>query len=128
MRAEEREVSSADAFERRAARRPRPRRPWTLVAAALLLALLSIILWGNWRTARNERDRLDAELKKVYAEAESLRMEAALAKQRINQLEAQLRALTGARTKNGAPPSGQQPGGQPRPAGAKNNGGRPQSP
>lgn len=127
MKAGEREVSSADAFERRAARRPRPRRPWTLVAAALLLALLSIILWGNWRTARNERDRLDAELKKVYAEAESLRMEAALAKQRINQLEAQLRALSGARPKNGVPPSGQQPGGQSRPSGAKING-RPQSP
>jgi hypothetical protein len=128
MRAEEREVSSADAFERRAARRPRPRRPWTLVAAALLLALLSIILWGNWRTARNERDRLDAELKKVYAEAESLRMEAALAKQRINQLEAQLRALSGARSKNGVLSSGQQPGGQPRPSGTKTNGGRSQSP
>jgi cytochrome c-type biogenesis protein CcmH/NrfG len=127
MRAEERELSSADAFERRAARRPRPRRPWTLVAAALLLALLSIILWGNWRTARSERDRLDAELKKVYAEAEALRMEAALAKQRINQLEQQLRALSG-RSKNGVPPSVQQPGGQARPAGTKNNGGRPQSP
>jgi cytochrome c-type biogenesis protein CcmH/NrfG len=127
MRAEERELSSADAFERRAARRPRPRRPWTLVAAALLLALLSIILWGNWRTARSERDRLDAELKKVYAEAEALRMEAALAKQRINQLEQQLRALSG-RSKNGVLPSVQQPGGQARPAGTKNNGGRPQSP
>ncbi len=127
MRAEGREVSSADAFERRAARRPRPRRPWTLVAAALLLALLSMILWGNWRTARSERDRLDAELKKVYAEAEALRMEAALAKQRINQLEQQLRAL-GARAKNGVTPSGQPPGGPPRPAGTKNNGGRTQSP
>jgi cytochrome c-type biogenesis protein CcmH/NrfG len=127
MRAEERELSSADAFERRAARRPRPRRPWTLVAAALLLAMLSIILWGNWRTARSERDRLDAELKKVYAEAEALRMEAALAKQRINQLEQQLRVLSG-RSKNGVLPSAQQPGGQARPAGTKNNGGRPQSP
>jgi cytochrome c-type biogenesis protein CcmH/NrfG len=126
MRAEEPQLSSADAFERRAARRPRPRRPWALVAAALLLALLSIILWGNWRTARSERDRLDAELKKVYAEAEALRMEAALAKQRINQLEQQLR-LSG-RSKNGVAPSVQQPGGQTRPAGTKNNGGRPQSP
>jgi len=70
----------------------------------------------------------DAELKKVYAEAESLRMEAALAKQRINQLEAQLRALSGARSKNGVLSSGQQLGGQPRPSGTKTNGGRSQSP
>ena len=48
-------------------------------------------LWGKWVENRERADRLAAELKKVYTEAEKLRTEATTAKQRITQLERQLR-------------------------------------
>jgi hypothetical protein len=121
-------AATAAALDRRAARRPRTHRPWALIVAALLLAVLSTILWGSWRNARGERDRLDAELKKVYAEAEALRMEGALAKQRIGQLEQQLRVLSGERSKAPAPSSAPQAGGQQRGGGGRPNNGRTQSP
>jgi hypothetical protein len=75
----------------RLARRIRPRRPWLLVGACLLLVVLSVALWGKWVENRDRADRLSAELKKVYGEAEKLRTEGAAAKQRIAQLERQLR-------------------------------------
>ncbi len=76
----------------RVARRIKPRRPWMLIAACLLLVGLTVTLWGKWVENRERADRLAAELKKVYVEAEKLRTEATLAKQRITQLERQLRA------------------------------------
>lgn len=118
-------MSSAVALERRAAPRPRARRPWALILAALLLVLLSSVLWMKWRDVRTRANQLDTELKKVYAEAESLRTEAALAKQRVGQLEQQLRALSGEQGRAAVPPSG----GQQRAAGGRPNGPRPrQSP
>ena len=75
----------------RLARRIRPRRPWTLIASSLLLVVLTVTLWGKWVESRERADRLSAELKKVYVEAEKLRTEGAVAKQRIAQLERQLR-------------------------------------
>ena len=75
----------------RLAGRIRPRRPWTLIAASLLLVVLTVTLWGKWVESRERADRLSAELKKVYVEAEKLRTEGAVAKQRIAQLERQLR-------------------------------------
>jgi len=75
----------------RVARRVRPRRPWMLIAACLLLVGLTVTLWGKWVESRDRADRLAAELKKVYTEAEKLRSEATAAKQRITQLERQLR-------------------------------------
>lgn len=75
----------------RVARRIKPRRPWMLIAACLLLVGLTVTLWGKWVENRERADRLAAELKKVYVEAEKLRTEATLAKQRITQLERQLR-------------------------------------
>ena len=75
----------------RFARRIKPRRPWMLIASCLLLVGLSVTLWGKWVENRERADRLAAELKKVYVEAEKLRTEAAVAKQRITQLERQLR-------------------------------------
>src|SRR5438477_10636593 len=75
----------------------RRRRPWLLIAAALLLAVLSAILWAKWRDSRTRADQLQAELKQVYAEAEELRTQATRAQQRIAQLESQHRALSGAR-------------------------------
>jgi hypothetical protein len=97
MRGENQDTAGPSPIERRGARRPRPRRPWALIAACGLLVLLSAVLWLKWRDSRGRVVELDAELKKVYAEAESLRTEAALAKQRIGQLEQQLRALSGDR-------------------------------
>ena len=73
---------------------PRPRRPWLLIAAALLLAVLSVILWAKWSDSRTRADQLQAEIKQVYAEAESLRTRAAQAEQRIAQLERDLRVLS----------------------------------
>lgn len=75
----------------RVARRIKPRRPWMLIAACLLLVALTVTLWGKWVENRERADRLAAELKKVYVEAEKLRTEATAAKQRITQLERQLR-------------------------------------
>ena len=62
-----------------------------LIGACLLLVGLTVTLWGKWVENRERADRLAAELKKVYVEAEKLRTEATVAKQRITQLERQLR-------------------------------------
>jgi hypothetical protein len=75
----------------RLGRRHKPRRPWLLISSCLLLVVLSVTLWGKWIENRDRADRLSAELKKVYVEAEKLRTEGAAAKQRIAQLERQLR-------------------------------------
>ncbi|HJR03663.1 MAG TPA: hypothetical protein VKA83_18640 [Methylomirabilota bacterium] len=84
-------LPGAPATTARVARRIKPRRPWMLIASCLLLVGLSVTLWGKWVENRERADRLAAELKKVYVEAEKLRTEAALAKQRVVQLERQLR-------------------------------------
>ena len=81
----------------RLARRHKPRRPWLLIASCLLLVVLSVTLWGKWIENRDRADRLSAELKKVYVEAEKLRTEGAAAKQRIAQLERQLRPRPGSK-------------------------------
>jgi type VI protein secretion system component VasK len=70
----------------------RPRRPWLLIVSALLFALLSGMLWTKWRDTRVRALELQAELKEVYAEAETLRTQATRAQQRIEQLERELRA------------------------------------
>lgn len=75
----------------RLTRRIRPRRPWMLIASCLLLVVLTVTLWGKWVESRDRAERLSAELKKVYVEAEKLRTEGAAAKQRMAQLERQLR-------------------------------------
>ena len=74
---------------------PRPPRPWLLIAAALLLAILSTVLWVKWQESRTRAAELQGELKKVYREAETLRTEAARAQQRIGQLERELRTSPG---------------------------------
>ena len=63
-------LPGAPATTTRAARRIKPRRPWMLIAACLLLVGLSATLWGKWVENRERADRLAAELKKVYVEAE----------------------------------------------------------
>ena len=87
-------IPGAPATTARVARRIKPRRPWMLIAACLLLVGLTVTLWGKWVENRERADRLAAELKKVYVEAEKLRTEATVAKQRITQLERQLRRAT----------------------------------
>ncbi len=82
----------------------RPRRPWFLMAAALMLAILSVVLWAKWKDSRARADQLQAELKQVYAEAETLRTQAARAQQRIAQLERELRAAGEGATKPAAKP------------------------
>ena len=62
-----------------------------LIGACLLLVGLTVTLWGKWVENRERADRLAAELRKVYVEAEKLRTEATIAKQRLSQLERQLR-------------------------------------
>lgn len=91
---------------------PRPRRPWLLIAAALLLAVLSTVLWAKWRESRTKADRLQAELQQVYVEAESLRTRAAQAEQRIAQLERDVQALSAQQ----AGPRDRKPTAKPKPA------------
>lgn len=78
------------------------RRPWLLIASALLFALLSGLLWIKWRDTRVHAIDLEAELKEVYAEAETLRTQAARAQQRIEQLERDLRAASAPRARPAA--------------------------
>ena len=86
MRPDGAALPGAPAAATRLARRIRPRRPWLLIGACLLLVGLSVTLWGKWVENRERADRLATELKKVYTEAEKLRTEATAAKQRIAQL------------------------------------------
>ncbi len=76
---------------RRELQASRPRRPWLLIVASLLLAVLSAVLWAKWEESRVRAERLQAEIKQVYAETEALRTQAARAQQRATQLERQLR-------------------------------------
>jgi type VI protein secretion system component VasK len=79
---------------RRGTTAARPRRPWLLIVASLLLAMLSAVLWAKWADSRIRAERLQAEIKVVYAEAETLRTEAARAQRRVFELERELRDLT----------------------------------
>lgn len=92
MKPDEAALPATAAQYSRLARRIRPRRPWLLISSCLLLVVLTVVLWGKWVETRDRADRLAAELKKVYVEAEKLRTEGAAAKQRITQLERQLRS------------------------------------
>jgi len=99
-------LSAAATPRARLGRRLRTRRPWLLISSCLLLVVLSVTLWGKWIENRDRADRLAAELKKVYVEAEKLRSEGAAAKQRIAQLERQLRGRPGTKGANGAGATG----------------------
>jgi type VI protein secretion system component VasK len=74
-----------------------PRRPWALIAACLVLVVLSAVLWVKWSGTRREAAKLQKEMTRVYKEAEDLRLRAALAQERIGKLERELRALHAAR-------------------------------
>lgn|SRR5574342_651555 len=70
-----------------------PRRPWALIAACMVLVVLSVVLWVKWSGAQRETAKLHGEMTRVYKEAEDLRMQAALAQERIGKLERELHAL-----------------------------------
>jgi len=70
------------------------RRPWLLIVASLLLAVLCAVLWAKWADSRIRAERLQAEVKTVYAEAEALRTQAARSQQRVLELERELREIS----------------------------------
>lgn len=74
------------------------RRPWYLIAAALLLVVLVAVVWGKWSESRTENQLLRAELKQVYFETEAIRTQANQAQQRIGLLEQQVRSLVAERS------------------------------
>jgi septal ring factor EnvC (AmiA/AmiB activator) len=80
-----------------------PRRPWALIAACLLLALLVAVLWVRWSTSRGDAARLQKELTRVYKEAEDLRLQATLAHERMVKLEREVRALQNERDRLAKP-------------------------
>jgi len=82
----------------------RPRRPWALIAACLVLVVLTAVLWVKWSGTRREAAKLQKELTRVYKEAEDLRLEAALAQERIGKIERELRALHAERAAAAKPP------------------------
>jgi len=81
----------------------RPRRPWALIAACLVLVVLSTVLWVKWSAARRDSARLQKELTRVYKEAEDLRLQAALAHERMAKLEREIRALNAERERQAKP-------------------------
>ncbi len=92
-----------------------PRRPWALIAACLLLVLLSAVLWVKWSGAQREAAKLQKEMTRVYKEAEDLRLQAALAQERIGKLEGELRELRPERAAAARPPDDKARGAKPRP-------------
>jgi hypothetical protein len=81
-----------------------PRRPWALIAACLVLVVLTAMLWMKWSDSRRNAARLEKELTRVYKEAEDLRLQATLAHERTVKLERQVRALQAERDRLASPP------------------------
>ena len=74
---------------------PAPRRPWLLLILSPLLALLALWAGIQWRSGLEREDRLRAELKQVYVEAETLRLQGAQAQQKVSILQRQVAELAG---------------------------------
>jgi hypothetical protein len=70
-----------------------PRRPWLLIVLSPILALLALWAGFQWRNGLVREDQLRAELKQVYLEAETLRLQAAQAQQKGTLLERQMTEL-----------------------------------
>ena len=90
-----------------------PRRPWALIAACLVLVVLTAVLWVKWSGTRREAAKLQKELTRVYKEAEDVRLQAALAQERIGKLERELRALHADRAAPAKPPDDKARGAKP---------------
>ena len=85
------------------------RRPWALIAACLVLVVLTAVLWVKWSSTRRDAARLQKELTRVYKEAEDLRLQAALAQERIGKLEREIRALNAERDRQTKPADAKPP-------------------
>jgi hypothetical protein len=81
-----------------------PRRPWALIAACLVLVVLAAVLWVKWSGSRRDAAQLGRELTRVYKEAEDLRLQAALAQERMGKLEREVRALHAERDRQAKSP------------------------
>ncbi len=90
------------------------RRPWALIAACLVLVVLSAVLWVKWSGAQREAAKLQKEMTRVYKEAEDLRLQAALVQERIGKLERELRELRPERAAAAKPPDDKARGAKPR--------------
>jgi len=75
----------------------RPRRPWLLIIASLLLAVIAAWTGTQWKQARDHEGKLRAEMKQVYLEAEQIRTLAAQSQQRVSLLEKQVMVLSAER-------------------------------
>lgn len=71
----------------------REQRPWALIAASLLLAMLAMVLWLTWAESRNRAARLESEIQQVRAEAEAARTLARREGGRLAGLEREVQAL-----------------------------------
>jgi len=91
----------------------RPRRPWVLIAACLVLVVLSAVLWVKWSGTRRDVARLQKELTRVYKEAEDLRLHGVLAQEHIGKLERDIRALLAERDRQARPGSDKARGAKP---------------
>ena len=75
----------------------KPRRPWLLIIASLLLAGLATWTGFQWKKGAEQEMKLKAEVKQVYLEAEQLRAQAAQAQQRVSLMEKQVMTLSAER-------------------------------
>lgn len=108
--------ATADEQEARTERDERPpRRPWALIAACLILVVLTAVLWVKWSGTRREAAKLQKELTKVYKEAEDLRLQEALGQERIVKLEREVRALRAERDRQSSPADDKTRSGKPAP-------------
>jgi septal ring factor EnvC (AmiA/AmiB activator) len=85
-----------DARERDLGKEP-SRRPWLLIIASLLFAVLSTWTGFQWKRGAEQETKLRAELKQVYLEAEQIRAQAAQSQQRVSLLEKQVMTLSAER-------------------------------
>jgi hypothetical protein len=76
-----------------------PRRPWLLIILSPILAILALWAGTQWKSGVDREDRLRAELKQVYLEAETLRLQAAQAQQKGTLLEQQVVELVSEKEK-----------------------------
>ena len=98
-----RDGSQDDEQDAGSLRDERPRRPWALIAACLVLVVLSAVLWVKWSGTRRDVAKLQKEVTRVYKEAEDLRLQAAMAQERIGKLEREIRALHAERDRQAKP-------------------------
>lgn len=74
--------------------RPRPQIPWLLVAGSgVLAALLAYVLFAGYIPAKRQVDRLDAELREVYAREAALQSRVADLEERLAERDREIAAL-----------------------------------